>query len=366
MIPAVRTVSETDDVRVIEGLAFPFKGRDTYGTFFSARTNFEWGLFADVVPSSTRAGDDAKFVRPATFHHGFDPDFRLTDDNGVRVGGWSPVRMDADGVWVRSQLDKRHAYYETRLKPLLDANALGLSGGSAEHSVRIDQKTGEILDWPAYEVALTPVESNPLAQLSVRAGEAVAVLRVASEQPEAVRAIQTFSDIVAAAEMNEELPAAFDTLSSAIYGAIYATDRDFNPMPAADKQAAIETSLDQFRDFIVAKLDELASREQPRSGFRAGARNSSTDQGRIQRIHDLADELGADCPPGDGAGDTEDTSDDAQRASKPPTTPDGDSQPATMTFAVRQDPDAAFEELRKALATRAAEAGAAVARKLTS
>jgi hypothetical protein len=48
--------------------------------------------------------------------------------------------MDADGVWVRAQIDKRHAYYESRLKPLLDSNALGLSGGSAEHSVRIDQR----------------------------------------------------------------------------------------------------------------------------------------------------------------------------------------------------------------------------------
>ena len=35
-IPAVRTVSETDDFRLIEGLAYPFKMRDTYGTFFSA------------------------------------------------------------------------------------------------------------------------------------------------------------------------------------------------------------------------------------------------------------------------------------------------------------------------------------------
>lgn len=170
---AVRTVSETDDVRLIEGLAYPFKGRDTYGTFFSARTNFRWDLFPDVIPGATRAEDDAKFIRPNTFHHGFDPEIGL-----IRIGGWSPIRMDADGVWVRAQIDKRNDYYATRIGPLLDAGALGLSGGSAEHSVRIDNRSGEVLDWPAYELALTPVESNPLAQIATRAADTGDSLRI--------------------------------------------------------------------------------------------------------------------------------------------------------------------------------------------
>jgi hypothetical protein len=172
-LAAVRTVSETDDIRTIEGLAFPFKGRDTYGTFFSARTDFHWDLYPDVSPAAVRAVDDAKFIRPNTFHHGFDPDIGL-----ARVGGWSPIRMDADGVWVRAQIDKRNTYYENRLKPLLDAGALGLSGGSAEHSVRIDNRSGEVLDWPAYELALTPVEANPLAQIATRSADTGASLRI--------------------------------------------------------------------------------------------------------------------------------------------------------------------------------------------
>jgi len=175
-LAAVRTVAETDDVRTIEGLAYPFKGRDTYGTFFSARTDFHWDLFPDTIPGAVRS--DPLFIRPATFHHGFEPDFGLS-----RIGGWSPVRTDDDGVWVQAQIDKRQKYYATRLGPLLDANALGLSGGSAEHSVRIDQKTGEILEWPAYELALTPVESNPLAQLATRAGD---TLRIVNERAEPV------------------------------------------------------------------------------------------------------------------------------------------------------------------------------------
>lgn len=161
---AVRSVSETDDVHVIEGLAYPFRGKDTYGTYFSARTDFHWDLFPDLNPGATRSTEPS-YVRPVTMHHGFDSEFGLS-----RIGGWSPVRTDADGVWVKAALDKGDARYATRTRPLLDAHALGLSGGSAEHSVRIDQRSGEILDWPAYELALTPVESNPLAQIATRAG----------------------------------------------------------------------------------------------------------------------------------------------------------------------------------------------------
>lgn len=310
MLIAVRTVSETADVREIEGLAYPFKGRDTYGTFFSARTNFHWGLFPDAIPSATRdAGADARFIRPATFHHGFDPDFGL-DVDGVRVGGWSPTRMDADGVWVRAQIDKRHAYYETRLKPLLDANALGLSGGSAEHSVRIDQRSGEVLDWPAYELALTPVESNPLAVIAARADEIAATLRIVADVPpepaaSAARGIQTFSDIVAGAELSDELPDAFDTLTSAIYGAVYATDSEWNPLPLDDKRTAIQTSLDQFRDYVLGLIDSTTVGLTARaflSAIRAGRRNSEADASALTNAHDnIASVLGMDCAPGDAS-----------------------------------------------------------------
>lgn len=303
MLIAVRTVDETDDVRTIEGLAYPFKGRDTYGTFFSARTDFHWGLFPDTIPSATRdAGEDARFIRPTTFHHGFDKDFGLEVD-GIRVGGWSPVRTDADGVWVRSQIDKRHAYYENRLKPLLDSGALGLSGGSAEHSVRIDQRSGEVLDWPAYELALTPVESNPLAFIAARADEIAATLRIVSEpaDPPAVRGIQTFADIQAAAVMSDELPEAFDTLESAIYSAIYATDADFNPETPEAKQAAIATSLEQFGAYVVSILESAAAT--PRSGTRTSrhAIRGVEGSGLIAAHDNLASVLGMDCAPGDAS-----------------------------------------------------------------
>lgn len=421
-LPAVRTVSESDEFRLVEGLAFPFRGRDTYRTFFSARTDFHWDLFPDVVPGAVRA-ESPLFIRPSTYHHGFDPDIGLS-----RIGGWSPVRSDADGIWVQAQIAKRTAYYEGRLKPLLDAGALGLSGGSAEHSVRIDERSGEILEWPAYELALTPVESNPLAQLAGRSGDFAEALRVVATPPavrtaeyagalrvvaaagpaelvdirdalyelavrgwlpegttpadlddgdfawvsddgktrklpykvngkvnedgwraawtranqdgtdfsggpdraavlkklkadkpadielaadaakSGTRAIQTFSDISAAVELNEELPEAFDTLTSAIYGAVYATDRDFNPLPPADKLTAIQTSLDQFRDYVLGLIDQPAAEASDtativRSAIRVGKRNSATDAAALQTAHDnIASVMGMDCAPdGDAA-----------------------------------------------------------------
>src|SRR5439155_23427308 len=99
-LPAVRTVVETDSVRVVEGLAYPFRGRDTYGTFFSRKTEFSWELFPDIVPG-VRSGEP-RFIRPVTFEHGTDPKFGL-----ARVGGWSPIRIDEIGVWVRAQLERR-------------------------------------------------------------------------------------------------------------------------------------------------------------------------------------------------------------------------------------------------------------------
>lgn len=349
---AVRTVAETDDVRTIEGLAYPFRGRDTYGTFFSVRTDFHWDLYPDVVPGATRSTEDPKFIRPNTFNHGFDPEIGLS-----RVGGWSPVRMDADGVWVQAQIDKRGAYYATRLKPLLDGGHLGLSGGSAEHSVRIDNRSGEVLDWPAYELALTPTESNPLAQLAVRAAETGASLRIVSaladrpvdavlEEPPATRGIQTFSDIQASAVMDDELPEAFDTLRSAIYSAIWAIDADFNPETPEAKQAAIATSLEQFRTYVVSILDQAAA--QPRSGVRAGARNSVADQAHVDAIHTHAVALGA-------AAHSDTTASDGEDAAR-----SGDPLPA-IRVVERVDPAALRDELLES----ARKAGEDAARRLT-
>lgn len=204
-LTAVRTVSETDEVRTIEGLGIPFggpfAGRDSYRTFASARTDFHWDLFPDVDPAATRTADDEpRFVRPVTYNHGFDAEIGLS-----RIGGWSPVRVDSDGVWVQAQLDKRSKWYD-RVAAVLDSDVagrggLGFSIGSAEHSVRFDQQTGEWLEWPAYEIALTPTEANPLAVVSARTATAVSALvqPITGRGPNALRYSSAAWDASAAA-----------------------------------------------------------------------------------------------------------------------------------------------------------------------
>lgn len=164
-IVAVRTISEDDRWHVIEGLAVPFggpfSGRDSYGTFFSKNTDLGLATRTDVgIPI------------PLWYHHGLDPDFRFDT-----IGSATPVRTDDDGVWVQAQIDKRHRYYETRVKPLLEANAVGLSGGSAEHSQKIAARTGEVLAYPLHEISLTPTEANPNAVIAVRADEIERIVR---------------------------------------------------------------------------------------------------------------------------------------------------------------------------------------------
>ena len=164
MTDAVRTVSETDDIRTIEGrIAYggPFAGRDTYGTTFTPRT--DWGL--DLHPDGL----------PVLFNHGFDPDFGLAP-----IGRTEPTasfRADADGLWVQMQIDKRHKYYATRVKALLDGGQVGLSQGSAEHSLDIDARTGEVRAWPLHEVSLTPTESNPWNVVAARTAEVIKIVQ---------------------------------------------------------------------------------------------------------------------------------------------------------------------------------------------
>ena len=157
--PAVRSVSEDDDHRVIEVRAVPFggpfNGRDSYGTFFSARSD----LGLNDLPIKV------------WYNHGLDPDFKYST-----IGQTIPdtMRTAEDGVWVQLQLDKRHRYYESRVRPLLDhpdGPQVGVSAGSAEHSYRDDKRTGELLDYPVHEISLTPVEANPWAYVAVRSAD---------------------------------------------------------------------------------------------------------------------------------------------------------------------------------------------------
>ena len=167
---AIRTVREDDDVHVIEGWGIPFVGPfggfDTYRTSARSTTNFHWDLFPDNP-------EDPQYRRPVTYQHGFDDEVGLR-----RIGGWTPIRTDKKrGVWVQAQLDKHDEYYAA-IRELMDKDALGFSSGSVEHAARIDDKTGDWIDWPAWDMALTPTPSNPWAMIAARTaafGEAMLI-----------------------------------------------------------------------------------------------------------------------------------------------------------------------------------------------
>ena len=229
---AIRIVESTDDHDVIEGLGIPFGGpfggRDSYGTFFSARTDFAWDLFP------------GEYARPVTYQHGFDAKVGLR-----RIGGWQAVRTDDDGVWVQAQLDKRQKWYKS-IRKLLDADSLGFSAGSAEHSVRIDEKTGEILAWPVYELTLSPTEANPWAVIAVKTGEVAHTLQVRFAEPEEPAEAKPLSDAGTESEVEPSAP---------------------EVLPAEPGFPAV----------------------------RVGKRNSTADQILVQSIHDSAHSLGAMC-----------------------------------------------------------------------
>ena len=162
---AFRTVAETDTIRTIEGLAIPYGGpfpgnSDDWNTRATPKTNFAWGLFPDRAPEDP-PDIPAQFIRPVTFHHGKDKDMRIT-----RLGGWSPVRADKWGVWAQAQISKREEW-SAAVMDLLDHDALSFSSQAMASAFRI-AGNGEWIDWPVFELTLTPTPSNPWAGVAAR------------------------------------------------------------------------------------------------------------------------------------------------------------------------------------------------------
>lgn len=338
-VPAIRTVSETDDIHVIEGrLAFggPFNGRDTYRTFFSART--DWVL--DLHPEGV----------PVLFNHGFDPEFGLST-----LGRSEPTasfRTDADGVWVQLQLDKRQKYYATRVRPLLDAGGLGLSQGSAEHSIRIDQKSGEVLLWPLGEISLTPTEANPWNVVATRSAETVAMLRIVAADPHKP-ATRAYSEAASDAAMGA------GALGSLLY--LLSCEAD-----EPDQIAMIQRAIDALTEWLDAERAEVGTPEDVAesstesmayyTAVRAGKRNAASDQAGIDSIHDATVSLGATAHADSADNQTDDDSppaepaDDAARSGEP--------LPPILRIVEREDPAAVRAHL-DAEATRIGREAAA-------
>ena len=399
--PAIRTVREDDDVHVIEArIAFggPFNGRDTYGTLFSARTDF--GL--DLHPQGI----------PVLYNHGFDPDFGLHP-----LGFTEPTsafRVADDGVWVRMQLDKRQRYYATRVRPLLDSDGLGVSQGSAEHSVDIDARTGEVMAWPLHEISLTPTESNPWSAIAARTGETLRIVAARAENAEGQASgppeggkdrkdipaedfagpdksfpivdqasVDSAAHLVGRAADPEAVKAriiaiakrkglkapdawkgersATRTASADAAQAASIIQQLFWLRGAeageADQVAMIQAAIDAVTEFMEAEAAEPEPEADPvayMSAARSGRRNSAGDQAHIDAIHQHATALGASAHSGDEAeGGSDDGEAEAARSGDPV---------RAIRFVRPVDPD----EERQRLSLLAAEAGETAYRSFTA
>lgn len=338
-LSAVRTLSEDENTRTIEGL-LSFSGhnygRDTYNTYFSTRT--DWGL--DMHPDGI----------PVLFNHGFDSDFGLHP-----IGRTSPTatfRTDDDGVWVQMQLDKREKYYATRILPLLEAQGLGVSQGSAEHSVRVDDKSGEVLAWPLHEISLTPTNSNWFNTVAARTADYIHILDSHPEEPPALRGSPS-SDAATAANIVSQL----------FYLRDVETGED-------DQVANIDAAITAVTAFMQQEQAEPADWQAAYSGepedgplqeaFRAGARNSAKDLTRINAIESHATSIlgHTQALSGKGKADTDDDSnaptDDQIDASR-------SADPVTVHVT---EPVVTLEAIRADFLAQAAKIGAETGRRL--
>ena len=329
--PAIRTVSEDDDVHVIEGLiAFGGQqnGRDSYGTLFSARTDFGFDLHPEGIP--------------LLYDHGFDPDFGMKPIG--RTMPTSTFRTDESGVWLQAQVDKHHKYYESRIRPaLLNGGAdgtglLGLSQGSAEHSVNIDMRTGDVMSWPTHEISLTPTRSNWFSLMAARSGETIRIVAALAE-PESAGddpkpAVRSGGDAATAAMAMQTILLLSDSEAG-----------------EADQVAMLDKAVAALQEFITAEMAEpqpdadapADADDMPgmayMSAVRLGKRNSESDQTHIDAIHQHVTALGASAHTGDEAQGDDDSGDSEAEAAR-----SGEPVP-TIRIVEPADPDAERRDL---------------------
>jgi hypothetical protein len=118
---------------------------------------------------------------PALFHHGLD------EQVGVSViGRRVKAEVRDTGVWVEDWLDQSSAYWKM-VKPLLDAEVLYYSPGSAPHLVR-KEENGELKSYPVIEDTLTPIPAQhrlrPIEQIKTAYKSAGLDLPTGLEGPE--------------------------------------------------------------------------------------------------------------------------------------------------------------------------------------
>ncbi len=138
---AVKAIREQDGGQVIGGYLLLWGGpkqKDLQGDYFTPATE----LWLDHYKSA-----------PTLFHHGLDDTVGLS-----LIGRRITAKSDDTGVWVEDWIDKSNQYW-TVVEPLLEAQRLYYSPGSAEHLVK-RTKGGELLSFPVIEDTLTPLPAQ--------------------------------------------------------------------------------------------------------------------------------------------------------------------------------------------------------------
>jgi len=138
---AIKTISEDDSGITVGGYLLLWgdeKRVDLQGDYFTKATE----LWMDKYPTV-----------PALFHHGLDQDVGM-----AVMGKRTSYKTDDTGVWVEDWLDKSNKYWAL-VKPLLEAEALYYSPGSAPHLVKREDD-GKLKSFPVVEDTLTPVPAQ--------------------------------------------------------------------------------------------------------------------------------------------------------------------------------------------------------------
>ena len=138
---AVKMLRQQDGGVVVGGpmCLFGDGGRkDLQGDYFTPETETWHEMYKSV---------------PALFHHGLD------DAVGLSVIGHRiKAEVRDDGLWVEDWLDTSSKYWAL-VKPLLEAEALYYSPGSAPHLVKT-AADGRLLSYPVIEDTLTPIPAQ--------------------------------------------------------------------------------------------------------------------------------------------------------------------------------------------------------------
>jgi len=141
------------DAGIIEGIAAPFGSpdhRDAEGEWFSPRTDFALGWFAE---------------RPLLIGHG------LGVAGSEVVGKVVAVEKRAEGLWIRAQLDRAGAHFG-RIRDALAKGLLSFSSATMPHLAKV-APNGAIEAWPLCEVSLTDRPASRDARItSVRSAAA--------------------------------------------------------------------------------------------------------------------------------------------------------------------------------------------------